>query len=103
MIRRPPRSTLFPYTTLFRSVYNNLENPEGFARECAEARDMGFDGKTIIHPSQIESCNAVFAPSAEEVAQAKKIIAAFNEPENAGRGVIAVDGRMVERLHAVMA
>jgi citrate lyase subunit beta/citryl-CoA lyase len=84
-------------------VYNDIGDAEGFARECAEARDMGFDGKTIIHPSQIESCNAVFAPSMEEVAQAKKILAAFNEPENAGKGVIALEGRMVERLHAVMA
>ena len=84
-------------------VYNNLDNPEGFARECAEARDMGFDGKTLIHPSQIESCNAVFAPSADEIFQATKIIAAFDAPENAGKGVLAVDGRMVERLHAVMA
>jgi citrate lyase subunit beta/citryl-CoA lyase len=84
-------------------VYNDIGDAEGFARECAEARDMGFDGKTIIHPSQIETANAVFAPSAEEVAQAKKILAAFNEPENAGKGVIALDGRMVERLHADMA
>jgi citrate lyase subunit beta / citryl-CoA lyase len=84
-------------------VYNDIGNAEGFARECAEARDMGFDGKTIIHPSQIETANAVFAPSLEEVAQAKKILAAFNDPENVGKGVIALDGRMVERLHAVMA
>jgi citrate lyase subunit beta / citryl-CoA lyase len=84
-------------------VYNDLHDAEGFARECAEARDMGFDGKTLIHPNQIASCNAVFAPSAEEVAQAKMIIAAFDAPENAGRGVLAIDGRMVERLHAVMA
>ena len=84
-------------------VYNELHDAEGFARECADARDMGFDGKTLIHPNQITSCNAVFAPSAEEVAQAKMIIAAFDAPENAGKGVIAIDGRMVERLHAVMA
>jgi len=84
-------------------VYNDIGDTEGFARECTEARDMGFDGKTIIHPSQIETCNTVFAPSSEEVAQAKKILAAFNEPENAGKGVIALDGRMVERLHVVMA
>jgi citrate lyase subunit beta / citryl-CoA lyase len=84
-------------------VYNDIGDAEGFARECTQARDMGFDGKTIIHPSQIETCNAVFAPSPEEVAQARKILAAFNEPENAGKGVIALDGRMVERLHADMA
>ncbi len=84
-------------------VYNELGNAEGFARECAEARDMGFDGKTLIHPSQIGSCNAAFSPSAEEVAQAKRIIAAFDLPENEHKGVVQLDGRMVERLHADMA
>jgi citrate lyase subunit beta/citryl-CoA lyase len=84
-------------------VYNDLADAEGFARECVEARDMGFDGKTIIHPSQIEACNRAFTPSAEEVAQARTIIAAFERPENAGKGVISLDGRMVERLHADMA
>jgi len=84
-------------------VYNDLGNAEGFARECAEARDMGFDGKTLIHPNQIEPCNAAFSPSAEEVAQARKIIAAFDEPENRDKGVVQLDGRMIERLHAEMA
>ncbi len=84
-------------------VYNELGNAEGFARECAAARDMGFDGKTLIHPSQIGSCNAAFSPSAEEVAQAKRIIAAFDLPENEHKGVVQLDGRMVERLHADMA
>src|SRR3979409_377883 len=84
-------------------VYNHLGNAEGFARECAEARDMGFDGKTLIHPNQIGPCNAAFSPSAEEVAQAKKIIAAFDLPENRDKGVVQLDGRMVERLHADMA
>jgi citrate lyase subunit beta/citryl-CoA lyase len=84
-------------------VYNDLGNAEGFARECGEARDMGFDGKTLIHPNQIEPCNAAFSPSAEEVAQAKKIIAAFDLPENKDKGVVQLDGRMVERLHADMA
>jgi len=84
-------------------VYNDLGNAEGFARECNEARDMGFDGKTLIHPNQIEACNAAFSPDAEEVAQAKKIIAAFDLPENEHKGVVQLDGRMVERLHADMA
>ena len=84
-------------------VYNDLGNAEGFARECGEARDMGFDGKTLIHPNQIEACNAAFSPSADDVAQAQKIIAAFDLPENKNRGVVAIDGRMVERLHAEMA
>jgi citrate lyase subunit beta/citryl-CoA lyase len=64
---------------------------------------MGFDGKTLIHPSQIEPCNAAFSPEPDEVAQAKKIIAAFDLPENRTKGVVQIDGRMVERLHADMA
>ena len=84
-------------------VYNDLGNAEGFAQECAEARNMGFDGKTLIHPNQIEPCNAAFSPSAEEVAQARKMIAAFDLPENKDKGVVQIDGRMVERLHAEMA
>jgi citrate lyase subunit beta/citryl-CoA lyase len=84
-------------------VYNDLGNADGFARECAEARDMGFDGKTLIHPNQIGPCNAAFSPSADEVAQARKIIAAFDLPENESKGVVQLDGRMVERLHADMA
>jgi len=84
-------------------VYNDLGNAEGFARECGEARDMGFDGKTLIHPNQIEACNTAFSPSTDDVAQAQKIIAAFDLPENKNKGVVAIDGRMVERLHAEMA
>jgi citrate lyase subunit beta / citryl-CoA lyase len=84
-------------------VYNDLGNAEGFAQECAQARDLGFDGKTLIHPNQIAPCNAAFSPAAAEVAQAKAIIAAFDLPENQGKGVVALDGRMVERLHADMA
>ncbi len=84
-------------------VYNTLSDMEGFARECAEARDLGFDGKTLIHPNQIEPCNRAFSPEAAEVEQARNIIAAFDLPENRGRGAIQLDGRMVERLHAEMA
>jgi citrate lyase subunit beta / citryl-CoA lyase len=84
-------------------VYNDLGNAEGFAEECRQARDLGFDGKTLIHPRQIEPCNEAFSPSPEEVAQARKMIAAFDEPENRDKGVIQIDGRMVERLHAEMA
>jgi len=84
-------------------VYNELGNAEGFAAECAQARDLGFDGKTLIHPQQIAPCNEAFSPAAEEVAWARKIIAAFDLPENANKGVIQIDGRMVERLHADMA
>jgi citrate lyase subunit beta/citryl-CoA lyase len=83
--------------------YSDIGDAAGFAEECAQGRDLGFDGKTLIHPGQIEACNAIFTPPAEEVAQARKIIAAFERPENAGRGAIQLDGRMVERLHADMA
>jgi len=84
-------------------VYNDLSDVEGFAAECAQARDFGFDGKTLIHPNQIDICNKVFSPSADEVAQALKVIAAFERPENRDRGVIELDGHMVERMHADMA
>ena len=84
-------------------VYNDLGDAEGFAAECRQARDFGFDGKTLIHPRQIDPCNAAFSPSAEEVQTARKIIAAFDLPENENKGVLQVDGRMVERLHAEMA
>jgi citrate lyase subunit beta/citryl-CoA lyase len=83
--------------------YGDIGNLDGFAAECAQGRDLGFDGKTLIHPSHIEACNAVFTPPAEDVAEARKIIAAFEKPENASRGAIQLDGRMVERLHAEMA
>ena len=84
-------------------VYNDLGDAAGFEAECLQGRDMGFDGKTLIHPNQIESCNKVFSPSDEEVAQARAIIAAFDRPENKSKGVVQVDGRMVERMHAEMA
>jgi citrate lyase subunit beta/citryl-CoA lyase len=84
-------------------VYNDIGDAEGFAAECRQARDFGFDGKTLIHPRQIEPCNAAFSPTAEEVDAARKILAAFDRPENENKGVIQVDGRMVERLHAEMA
>jgi citrate lyase subunit beta/citryl-CoA lyase len=83
--------------------YSDFSNVDGFAHECTQGRDLGFDGKTLIHPGQIEACNAIFTPPAEEVTEARKIIAAFERPENASKGAIQLDGRMVERLHADMA
>jgi citrate lyase subunit beta/citryl-CoA lyase len=83
--------------------YSDFSNVDGFALECAQARDLGFDGKTLIHPGQIVACNAIFTPPEEEIAQARKIIEAFEQPENAARGAIRLDGQMVERLHADMA
>ena len=84
-------------------VYNNIGDAEGFVKECEQGRDMGFDGKTLIHPNQIEPCNKVFSPSPEEVAFARTMIAAFDLPENKTKGVVSIDGKMVERLHADMA
>jgi citrate lyase subunit beta/citryl-CoA lyase len=84
-------------------VYNDIQNADGFLDSCKQARSYGFDGKTLIHPSQIGPCNDVFAPSPAEVEAAKKIIAAFDLPENKGKGAIALDGRMVELLHAEIA
>lgn len=84
-------------------VYNDIKNGDGFLDSCRQGLAFGFDGKTLIHPSQVEPCNQVFAPSAEEVEAARKIIAAFDLPENKGKGAIALDGRMVELLHAEIA
>lgn len=84
-------------------VYNNFRDDEGFRRECIHGRTLGMDGKTLIHPSQIAACNEIFSPNDEEVAWSRKVIAAFNEPKNQRKGVITVEGKMVERLHLVMA
>jgi len=80
-------------------VANDFRDLDGFARECAEGAAMGFDGKSLIHPAQVEPANRAFSPSPERLAAARAIRDAFARPENAGRGVIALDGRMVERLH----
>src|SRR5271156_725338 len=112
---QPGRTAMIPMMThcilaarahgleIFDGPYSDFSNVDGFGQECAQGRDLGFDGKTLIHPGQIEACNAIFTPPDDEVAQARKIIAAFEQPENASRGAIQLDGRMVERLHADMA
>jgi citrate lyase subunit beta/citryl-CoA lyase len=84
-------------------VYNNFKDADGLRRECIHGRRLGFDGKTLIHPDQVAVANEVFAPPEAEVAFARKIIAAFALPESRGKGVLTVDGRMVELLHAEMA
>jgi citrate lyase subunit beta/citryl-CoA lyase len=84
-------------------VYNDLSDIEGFRRECAQGRDLGFDGKTLIHPNQIDPCNSAFSPTPDEIEQAYRFIAAFDLPENRSKGVVQIEGRMVERLHADMA
>ena len=84
-------------------VYNDFRNDAGFATECKQGAELGMDGKTLIHPTQIGPCNEAFSPSTDEIEFARKIIEAFELPENAGKGAITVDGRMVELLHAEMA
>jgi citrate lyase subunit beta/citryl-CoA lyase len=112
---KPGRAAMIPMIThcilatrahgleILDGPYGDIGNVDGFAEECAEGRDLGFDGKTLIHPSHIDACNAIFTPPEAEVTEARKIIAAFEKPENASRGAIRLDGRMVERLHAEMA
>ena len=85
--------------TAIDGVYNDIKNEAGFAAECEQGRDLGFDGKTLIHPSQVETCNRVFAPSAADVDQARAVIEAFADPANAGKGVLKVNGKMTELLH----
>jgi citrate lyase subunit beta/citryl-CoA lyase len=83
--------------------YNDISDIAGFAKECAQGRDMGFDGKTLIHPGQIDAANAAYTPPADEVARARKIMGVFDLPENVSKGVVQLDGQMVERLHVEMA
>ncbi|MFI0155686.1 HpcH/HpaI aldolase/citrate lyase family protein [Streptomyces lydicus] len=80
-------------------VYNDVKDPEGFEAECVQGRQFGFDGKTLIHPSQVEPCNRVFAPSADQIERSRRIIEAFDEATREGRGVVTVDGRLIENLH----
>ena len=111
----PGRAPMLPWLTtciaaariygidILDGVYNDIGNTEGFVAECRQGVECGFDGKTLIHPNQIEPCNKAFSPSPDEVAWARKTIAAFDLPENKSKGVVSIDGRMVERLHADMA
>lgn len=80
-------------------VYNDVRDPDGFLAEAEQGRRLGFDGKTLIHPSQVDPANDTWAPSAEAVDHAERVIAAFEAAEAEGRGVITVDGRMIENLH----
>ena len=89
--------------TILDSVCNDLEDAAGFEWVCRQGADLGFDGKTLIHPGQIETCNRVFSPDPGEVAWARAVIAAFADPANAGRGALRVDNRLAERLHLTQA
>jgi len=80
-------------------VYNEIADADGLARQCAQAAAFGFDGKTLIHPTQVEPANAAFTPDPAAVAWARTVVSAFEQPQNVGRGVLKVEGRMVERLH----
>lgn len=84
-------------------VYNAFKDDDGLRIECNQGRDMGFDGKTLIHPAQIAIANEVFAPSEGELDLARRQIAAYEAAERAGKGVAVVDGKIVERLHVVAA
>jgi citrate lyase subunit beta/citryl-CoA lyase len=88
-----------PGLVILDGVYNGIDDEAGLARQCEQGAEFGFDGKTLIHPRQIEAANRAFTPAAEEVEWSKAIVAAFDSPENAAKGVIRVEGRMVERLH----
>ena len=89
--------------TILDGVYNDIKDAEGFREVCKQGLEMGFDGKTLIHPSQVEPCNEIFAPSAAELEMAGKIVAAFKAAQAEGKGVVTVDGRMIENLHVEQA
>lgn len=89
--------------TIIDGVFNALDDDAGFESQCLQARAFGFDGKTLIHPRQIDACNRVFTPSPAAVAAARAVVAAFAEPGNRDKGVLRIDGRMVERLHLAQA
>lgn len=84
-------------------VYGDLSNDEGFRDSCQQGKEFGFDGKTLIHPKTVGPCNEVFAPSEAEVDHARRVIAAFDEALAQGKGVVLVDGKLVENLHVAMA
>jgi len=84
-------------------VYNDIKDLDGFRAICRQGVELGFDGKTLIHPSQVEPCNEIFAPSADELAMAEKIVTAFRQAQAEGKGVVTVDGRMIENLHVEQA
>ena len=84
-------------------VYNDVKDLDGFRAECVQGAEMGFDGKTLIHPGQVDIANDVWAPTEAEIEHARRVIAAFDEAVREGRGVITVDGRMIENLHVANA
>ncbi len=107
----PGRQPLLPHLSLallaareagcdiLDGVYNDVQDPDGFAAEARQGMEMGFDGKTLIHPSQVEPANEIWAPSDDEITHAHRVIDAFDEAVAEGKGVVTVDGRMIENLH----
>jgi citrate lyase subunit beta/citryl-CoA lyase len=89
----------FAGKVILDGVYNDVKDPDGFAAECAQGAEMGFDGKTLIHPTQIEPCNDAFSPSDDEIEYSRRVIEAFEAGIAEGKGVVTVDGRMIENLH----
>ena len=89
----------FADKVILDGVYNDVRNPEGFAAEAAQGAEMGFDGKTLVHPTQVEPANEAFAPDAEEIEHSRRVIEAFEAGVAEGKGVITVDGKMIENLH----
>lgn len=89
--------------TILDGVYNDIANADGFRAVAEQGADLGFDGKTLIHPSQVAPCNEIFAPTTQEVAWSRQVIAEFAKPENHGKGVLKVEGKMAELLHADIA
>ena len=85
--------------TAIDGVFNDIADTAGFEAECGQGMAMGFDGKTLIHPDQLAACNRIFGPSEAEIDEARQIVAAFDAPENAGKGVLRVNGKMTELLH----
>ncbi len=111
----PGRSNLTPYLStavlaareagkvILDGVYNDVRDEEGFVAECTQGVQMGFDGKTLIHPGQVDPANAAWSPTSDEVEYSRRVIEAFSAAEAEGRGVITVDGRMIENLHVANA
>jgi citrate lyase subunit beta / citryl-CoA lyase len=112
---RPGRAAMLPHLAqvvvaarahglaVLDGTFNDLDDAQALDEECRQGRDLGMDGKTLIHPAQVPVANVAFGPSRQDIAAARKVIEAFAAPENAGKDVIKVDGRMVERLHERMA
>ena len=96
---RAVNAARFAGKVILDGVYNNVKDPEGFAVECRQGAEMGFDGKTLVHPTQVEPCNEIFAPSEDEIDYSRRVIEAFEAGIAEGKGVITVDGKMIENLH----